>query len=117
MVKLKSIDLSYSENLTRTPDFTGTQNLERLTFEGCTNLVKIHPSIASLKRLRFLNFKNCKSIKSLPSEVELESLETFDLSGCSKVKKIPEFGEHTLQKKRHFATCKFRHKTTKKCRK
>ncbi|BBG92760.1 Putative disease resistance TIR-NBS-LRR class protein [Prunus dulcis] len=58
MVKLKSIDLSYSENLTRTPDFTGTQNLERL---------------------------------SLPSEVELESLETFDLSGCSKVKKIPEF--------------------------
>ncbi|ONH89962.1 hypothetical protein PRUPE_8G026700 [Prunus persica] len=91
MVKLKSIDLSYSQNLTRTPDFTGTQNLERLVFEGCTNLVKIHPSIASLKRLRVLNFKNCKSIKSLPSEVELESLETFDLSGCSKVKKIPEF--------------------------
>lgn len=51
----------------------------------------IHPSIASLKRLRVLNFKNCKSIKSLPSEVELESLETFDLSGCSKDKKIPEF--------------------------
>ncbi|XP_021809133.1 TMV resistance protein N-like [Prunus avium] len=91
MVKLKSVDLSYSENLTRTPDFTGTQNLERLAFEGCTNLVKIHPSIASLKRLRVLNFKNCKSIKSLPSEVKLESLETFDLSGCSKLKKIPEF--------------------------
>ena len=91
MVKLKSIDLSYSENLTRTPDFTGNQNLERLVFEGCTNLVKIHPSIASLKRLRVLNFKYCKSIKSLPSEVELESLETFDLSGCSKLKKIPEF--------------------------
>ncbi|CAL9020078.1 unnamed protein product [Prunus brigantina] len=91
MVKLKSIDLSYSENLTRTPDFTGTQNLERLVFEGCTNIVKIHPSIASLKRLRVSNFKNCKSIKSLPSEVELQSLETFDLSGCSKLKKIPEF--------------------------
>ncbi|XP_021802741.1 TMV resistance protein N-like [Prunus avium] len=91
MVKLKTIDLSYSENLTRTPDFTGTQNLERLVFEGCANVVKIHPSIAFLKRLRVMNFKNCKSIKSLPSEVELESLETFDLSGCSKVKKIPEF--------------------------
>ncbi|KAI5313033.1 hypothetical protein L3X38_042207 [Prunus dulcis] len=41
--------ISYSENLTRTPDFTGTQNLEKLVFEGCTNIVKIHPSIASLK--------------------------------------------------------------------
>ncbi|XP_016652566.1 PREDICTED: TMV resistance protein N-like [Prunus mume] len=92
MVKLKSIDLSYSENLTRTPDFTGTPNLERLVFQGCTNIGKIHPSIASLKRLRILNFKYCKRIKSLPSEVELESLETFDLSGCSsKLKKIPEF--------------------------
>ncbi|BBH09088.1 hypothetical protein Prudu_021497 [Prunus dulcis] len=50
--------ISYSENLTRTPDFTGTQNLEKL---------------------------------NLPSEVELACLETFDLSGCSKVKKIPEF--------------------------
>ncbi|KAL6127473.1 hypothetical protein ACLB2K_070838 [Fragaria x ananassa] len=28
--KLKSIDLSYSVNLTRTPDFTGTPNLEKL---------------------------------------------------------------------------------------
>ncbi|VVA34073.1 PREDICTED: TMV resistance [Prunus dulcis] len=93
MVKLKSIDLSYSENLTRTPDFTATQNLERLVFEGCTNLVKIHPSIASLKRLRVLNFKKCKSIKSLPSDVELESLETFDLSGCSKVKKFQNLWE------------------------
>ncbi|ONH89971.1 hypothetical protein PRUPE_8G027100 [Prunus persica] len=79
MVKLKSIDLSYSENLTRTPDFTGTQNLERLVFEGCTNLVKIHPSIASLKRLRVLNFKNCKSIKSLPSEEIPRSLGIIDI--------------------------------------
>ncbi|KAL6127279.1 hypothetical protein ACLB2K_075320 [Fragaria x ananassa] len=89
--KLKSIDLSYSVNLTRTPDFTGTPNLEKLVLEGCTNLVKIHPSIAFLKRLKIWNFRGCKSIKSLPSEVHTEFLEIFDVSGCSKLKMIPEF--------------------------
>ncbi|XP_004307886.1 PREDICTED: TMV resistance protein N-like [Fragaria vesca subsp. vesca] len=89
--KLKSIDLSYSVNLTRTPDFTGTPNLEKLVFVGCTNLVKIHPSIALLKRLKIWNFRDCKSIKSLPSEVHMEFIEIFDVSGCSKLKRIPEF--------------------------
>nr|AFP55548.1 TIR-NBS-LRR [Rosa rugosa] len=88
---LKSINLSYSINLTRTPDFTGIPNLEKLVLEGCTNLVKVHPSIALLKRLKIWNFRNCKSIKSLPSEVNMEFLETFDVSGCSKLKMIPEF--------------------------
>nr|XP_028962312.1 TMV resistance protein N [Malus domestica] len=89
--KLKSIDLSYSHNLTRTPDFTSIQNLEKLVLEGCTNLAKIHWSIAFLRRLRILNLKDCKSIMILPNKVEMESLEVFDISGCSKVKKIPEF--------------------------
>nr|AFP55568.1 TIR-NBS-LRR [Rosa rugosa] len=88
---LKSIDLSYSTNLTRTPDFTGIPYLEKLILEGCISLVKIHPSIASLKRLKIWNFRNCKSIKSLPGEVDMEFLETFDVSGCSKLKMIPEF--------------------------
>ncbi|KAL6126572.1 hypothetical protein ACLB2K_074619 [Fragaria x ananassa] len=74
-----------------TPDFTGIPNLERLVFEGCTNLVKVHPSIALLKRLKIWNFRYCRSIKSLPSEVKMEYLETFDVSGCSKLKMIPEF--------------------------
>ncbi|XP_050149229.1 TMV resistance protein N-like [Malus sylvestris] len=88
---LKSIHLSYSHNLTRTPDFTDIQNLEELVLEGCTNLVEIHSSFAFLKGLRLLNLKDCKSIKCLPDKVEMESLEVFDISGCSKVKKIPEF--------------------------
>nr|AFP55562.1 TIR-NBS-LRR [Rosa rugosa] len=88
---LKSIDLSYSINLTRTPDFTGIPNLEKLVLEGCTNLVEVHQSTGLLQKLRILNLRNCKSIKSLPSEVHMEFLETFDVSGCSKLKMIPEF--------------------------
>nr|XP_011462215.1 PREDICTED: TMV resistance protein N-like isoform X1 [Fragaria vesca subsp. vesca] len=91
MKKLIHIDLSYSENLEMTPDFTGIPNLERLILEGCTNLVKIHPSIVSLKKLKLLNFKNCRSIENLPGELEMDSLEMIDLSGCSKVNVFPQF--------------------------
>ncbi|KAL6126009.1 hypothetical protein ACLB2K_074060 [Fragaria x ananassa] len=91
MGNLKYIDLSFSENLIKTPDFSGILNLERLVLEGCTNVVEIHSSIAFLKKLKILNFTSCKSIRSLPSEVQMESLEVFILSGCSRLKIIPEF--------------------------
>ncbi|CAL8988527.1 unnamed protein product [Prunus brigantina] len=92
--KLKVLNLSYSQHLTRTPDFTGVQNLERLYLEGCESLVEIHPSIGFLKRLISLNLKGCKSLVSLPSKIEMEYLHSFILSGCSRVKKLPEFVGH-----------------------
>ncbi|XP_008237406.1 PREDICTED: TMV resistance protein N-like [Prunus mume] len=92
--KLKVLNLSYSQHLTRTPDFTGVQNLERLYLEGCESLVEIHPSIGFLKRLISLNLKGCKSLASLPSKIEMEYLQSFILSGCSRVQKLPEFVGH-----------------------
>ncbi|KAL6227015.1 hypothetical protein ACLB2K_000974 [Fragaria x ananassa] len=77
MKKLIHIDLSYSENL----EMTGIPNLERLILEGCTNLVKIHPSIVSLKRLKLLNFKNCRSIENLPDG---KIIRTFFWWNCLK---------------------------------
>ncbi|KAL6127281.1 hypothetical protein ACLB2K_075322 [Fragaria x ananassa] len=40
--KLKSIDLSYSVNLTRTPDFTGTPNLEKLVLEETAKVSRVY---------------------------------------------------------------------------
>ena len=37
------MSLKHSENLIRTPDFTGAPNLEQLILEGCTRLHEIHP--------------------------------------------------------------------------
>ncbi|KAM7460207.1 hypothetical protein LguiB_036401 [Lonicera macranthoides] len=44
MEKLKYIDLSYSQKLIRTPDFTWTPNLKRLILRGCKSLVELGPS-------------------------------------------------------------------------
>ncbi|CAL9019749.1 unnamed protein product [Prunus brigantina] len=88
---LKFINVSYSQNLTRTPDFTVTPNLCRLILEGCTNLVEIHQSIGELKRLIFLNLEDCRSLGHLPDDLRTESLKVLILSGCSNIKKIPVF--------------------------
>ncbi|XP_057973796.1 disease resistance-like protein DSC1 [Malania oleifera] len=87
---LKFLNLSHSQNLTKTPKFTGVPNLERLILEGCINLIKIHPSIETLKRLILLNLRDCKNLKYLMCAINLESLESLILSGCSKLQTFPK---------------------------
>ncbi|XP_028770146.1 TMV resistance protein N-like [Neltuma alba] len=91
--KLKSIDLSHSKYLIKTPNFDGIPHLEKLILEGCSNLVKIHQSLGQHKKLVTVDLKDCKEVKTLPEKFEMNSLETFILSGCSKVRKLPEFGK------------------------
>ncbi|BFG40683.1 hypothetical protein CerSpe_269570, partial [Prunus speciosa] len=91
---LKYMDLGDSSELTSIPDFTRIPNLEILFLNWCVKLGEVHPSIAVHKKLKVLTLTYCISIKSLPSKLEMDSLEFFSLWGCSKVKKIPEFGEH-----------------------
>ncbi|KAI4308390.1 hypothetical protein L6164_031470 [Bauhinia variegata] len=92
--KLKSIDLSHSNDLTETPIVSGAPHLEQLILEGCTNLVEVHQSVGQHKKLVELNMKNCINLKIFPSKLEMDSLKDFILSGCSKVEKLPEFGEN-----------------------
>ena len=91
---MKSIKLSDSLNLIATPNVIGVPNLKKLVFEGCINLCEVDPSILVHKRLTLLNLRNCKSLSSLPNKFEMKSLEILILSGCSKIKRIPEFTEN-----------------------
>ncbi|XVE84670.1 hypothetical protein DITRI_Ditri17bG0031800 [Diplodiscus trichospermus] len=89
--RLKILDLSYSVYLVKTPKFSGRSNLERLEFEGCTSLSKVHRSIGLLERLVFLNLAKCNNLKELPDSIcSLRSLETLNLSDCSKLNRLPE---------------------------
>ena len=65
-----------------------------IDFEGCTNLVAVHPSVGELKLLTLLNLKDCTSLESLPRKLEMKSLEILIFSSCSKVKEIPEFAKN-----------------------
>ncbi|KAI9072895.1 hypothetical protein K1719_045140 [Acacia pycnantha] len=79
---LKFIDLSYSKDFIRTPDFSSLPNLEELILEGCLKLVEVHPSLGQHKKLVLLDVRDCKNLKALPSRMEMDSLKTLILSGC-----------------------------------
>ncbi|KAG7940981.1 hypothetical protein I3843_16G015000 [Carya illinoinensis] len=91
--KLKVMDFSGSKKLMMTSDFSGCPSLQKLIFEGCTSLSKVHQSIGDLKRLMVLNLKDCKCLSSLLHEINLESLNLLILSGCSSFNKFPEIGQ------------------------
>ncbi|XP_031124524.1 TMV resistance protein N-like [Ipomoea triloba] len=88
---LKSLDLSFSKRLTRTPDFGGVQNLESLSFAFCSSLMKVDSSIGGLGRLVRLDFTDCVKLKKLPNSLcQLRSLQELDVSNCLKLEELPE---------------------------
>ncbi|XP_054818437.1 disease resistance protein Roq1-like isoform X2 [Prosopis cineraria] len=99
--KLKLINLSYSEDLIQTPDFNGVPNLECLLLEGCKSLFMVHESLGQHKKLVKLNLKDCTSLRILPRKLEMNSLVELLLSGCSKLQKLPKFGENM----KNLSTC------------
>ncbi|XP_028773816.1 TMV resistance protein N-like [Neltuma alba] len=90
---LKSIDLSHSECLIKTPNFDGIPHLEKLILEGCFNLVEIDQSLGQHKKLVIVNLKGCRKVKILPRKVEMNKLEAVVLSGCTRIRKLPQFGK------------------------
>ena len=87
------MDLSFSKNLARLPDFSGAPNLETFVLEGCTKLTEVHLSLLNLKKLVLMNLKDCKSLKTLTGKLEMSSLVELNLTGCSKFINLPKFGE------------------------
>ncbi|CAJ2671262.1 unnamed protein product [Trifolium pratense] len=111
MEKLKYLDMAFSKNLNRLPDFSGVPNLEQLILKGCEGLTefgesmeslsmlvlegtairKLPSSLGSLVGLTNLNLKDCKSLVCLPDTIHgLNSLIILNISGCSKLSRLPD---------------------------
>ncbi|XP_057987370.1 disease resistance protein RUN1 isoform X3 [Hevea brasiliensis] len=90
LVKLKRIDLSYSEYLIQIPDLSNAKELESLNLKGCTNLVEVSSSVQNLNKLEYLNMEGCKNLSCIPSTVASKLVRTLNLVGCSNLKKFPE---------------------------
>ncbi|XP_059667698.1 disease resistance protein L6-like [Cornus florida] len=87
--KLKILDLSYCNCLTRTPDFSTFGSLERLILKGCGSMIHIDPSIGNLIHLRVLDISG-SAITKFPDAIgNLKELEIINASSCSLQGKIP----------------------------
>ncbi|XP_031266458.1 disease resistance protein RML1B-like [Pistacia vera] len=87
--KLNSINLRNCRKLTKTPDFIGISNLEKVILEGCIMLREIHPSLFVHKNIIVLSLRNCINL-TFPSKIYMESLQLLDLSGCFQLQSSEE---------------------------
>ncbi|XP_060674269.1 disease resistance protein RPP2B-like isoform X2 [Ziziphus jujuba] len=112
LVKLKKINLSFSEHLIQIPNLSRAINLQEIHLRYCTRLVHIPPFFRNLNKLQLLDMTECNNledgiehlpinlryltmdgtaIKSLPGSIwELKYLEELYLYGCPNLRKIPE---------------------------
>ncbi|KAI3725390.1 hypothetical protein L1987_65177 [Smallanthus sonchifolius] len=90
---LKFIQLYNMDFLTRFLDVSGAPNIESLIVSGCTKLVEVDESLASLKGLVRLDMSGCENLKCLPPRIELKSLEILILSYCESLESFPELSE------------------------
>ncbi|XP_057745378.1 disease resistance protein RPV1-like [Arachis stenosperma] len=87
--RLKILNLSHSQHLTETPNFSYLPNLEKLLLNDCPRLTAISETIEHLKYILFINLEDCTSLHNLPrSFYKLKSLKTLIISGCSMIDKL-----------------------------
>ncbi|XP_038890297.1 TMV resistance protein N-like [Benincasa hispida] len=92
---LKEIDVSGSENLDETPDFSNVPNLQRLILRNCGRLCVVHPSITTLNHLVLVDMANCLNLKIFPSKlITCKRLQTLILSN-SGLECFPEIEKPT----------------------
>nr|AAQ93075.1 TIR-NBS-LRR type R protein 7 [Malus baccata] len=88
---LKTLDLSESRSLQKSPDFSQVPNLEELILYNCKELSEIHPSIGHLKRLSLVNLEWCDKLISLPGDFyKSKSVEALLLNGCLILRELHE---------------------------
>ncbi|XP_048423137.1 disease resistance protein RPV1 isoform X8 [Pyrus x bretschneideri] len=88
---LKTLDLSFSYYLQKSPDFSQVPNLEELILEECESLSEIHPSIGHLKRLSLVNLQKCDKLISLPRDFyKSKSVGTLLLNWCLEFREVHE---------------------------
>ncbi|XP_020977499.1 TMV resistance protein N-like isoform X2 [Arachis ipaensis] len=93
MSSLEILDLSDCSSLRRLPDLYGAPNLKTLELRGCEELDYIHPSLVQHNNLVELNLSGCRSLETLGNKLEMSSLKKLDLSLCSSLRRLPEFGK------------------------
>lgn len=79
---LKILNLSYCK-LVRVGGFSGLPALERLILAGCASLTQVCESIGGCESLVLLDMSGCEKLKNLPNSIsKLTSVRIISLHRC-----------------------------------
>ena len=84
------MDFTDCKFLRKIPNVSRIPNLEKVTLDGCENLVEVHHSVGFLEKLVVLSLRKCSNLTSFPKSLKIRSLKFLFLSGCSRLKHFPE---------------------------
>ncbi|KAJ4877267.1 LRR-like disease resistance protein [Raphanus sativus] len=90
LANLKRMDLSWYFNLKEIPDFSNTTMLESLVLCGCKNLVEIHSSVGSLRKLEFFQMCFCSKLQVVLALFNLAPLAYVGVEGCSQLRNFSD---------------------------
>ncbi|KAI7757819.1 hypothetical protein M8C21_027178, partial [Ambrosia artemisiifolia] len=84
--KLRILDVSYSDSLTRTGSFSGLENLEKLYLRNCRNLKELDNSVGDLQKLAILDLSSSIPLERIPWEMisKLASLRELVLGDLDR---------------------------------
>ncbi|XP_071718692.1 disease resistance protein RPV1-like [Rutidosis leptorrhynchoides] len=86
---LKILNLSYCEDLMKTPNFSGLSGLEKLILKGCKRLRKVDKSLESLNKLALLDITDCIKLREFPLlPASLVSLEMSSIPNLADFRSL-----------------------------
>ncbi|KAL3739832.1 hypothetical protein ACJRO7_021150 [Eucalyptus globulus] len=89
--KLKVLNLTNCNSMTRSPNFSDYLSLERLVLKNCKRLIEVDGSLEKLKCLIYFNADGCTSLTELSEGIGgLENLKYLYLGNCKRLRKLPE---------------------------
>ncbi|CAN6562137.1 unnamed protein product [Malus baccata var. baccata] len=87
---LQTLNLSGCSNLHNFSEILEVMNLVELNLDE-TSISKLPSSIKNFAGLVTLSLKDCRRLEILPGSIRMRSLQALNVSGCSSLKKFPEF--------------------------